>query len=136
MSEMPSVYRPPIDGDTNFILSSWLKSFRQSPSARNLDNTTYFNAHKKHVQRTLTNSLITMIVSPEDANEILGYAVFTHNPNVLHYIYIKSFARQLHLATDLIATLFPPGSEVIITHKNKNTPHISKHHTFHFYPYL
>lgn len=121
---MNIIYRAPTQGDLNFILDSWLKSYRQSDFASFVPNKLYFEYHKLIVQDILKRSQILMISDPEDSNHVYGYVVFEqfNGYNILHYLYIKYTYRNLGFAKAALQVAFPDflQTEIHLTHLDKS----------------
>jgi GNAT superfamily N-acetyltransferase len=77
--------------DFNFIINSWLKSYRVSPSCRDISNGIYFAGQTDIIENLLRNpETIGMILcAKDDPDQIMGYAIFDNSAPVLHYLYVK-----------------------------------------------
>lgn len=97
-------YRMASEVDIPFIFNSWLQSYRKSPSARNITNTTFYSEHHKIIEQCLKNSLVVMAVDKEDPNNIYGYIVAEQVEGylVVHFIYVKHTFRNLKIGTSLL----------------------------------
>jgi len=119
----PIIYRPPTPDDLTFIMSSWLKSYRNSDFANFLSNDVYYKSHAIVIQEILDRSNVAMIVDPQDPNHLYGYIVFENFKGsfVLHYIYIKYAYRNLGLCKDALQAAYPNfrKKEFFITHLDK-----------------
>lgn len=103
MSAHPFTFRDAEEGDTNFILSSWLKSFRDSEFAKEMSNAVYFAGHQRLVKDAIARSRIVVAVNPGDPRQIYGWICFEQKGDyqVLHYFYVKEIYRGFGLGTKL-----------------------------------
>ena len=113
---MQPEYRAMVLADTNFVLNSWLKSYKDSAPLENIPQGIYYTEYKKTVQKRLEEGRTVMCVNPEDLDQIFGYVCF-ESPQVLHYIYIKYPYRKLGFAKQLYDIA---GSPTIITSLPRN----------------
>lgn len=93
------------DEDTNFILNSWLKSFRNAPFSKTIDDDLYYEVQKRVILHSLNHHDVRVICTPDDDQHILGYASFNEEtPNIIDvdYVYVKSPYRKFGLAKELI----------------------------------
>lgn len=98
--------RLPRSEDLNFILSSYLKSYRNSMSA--IGNDLYFPNQQKVFEEILTRSMIAIACDPEHEDQIFGWGCCEYvapEHAVLHYLYVKFPFRRNGLAKDIIAAL-------------------------------
>lgn len=96
-------FRPFVASDHNFILNSWLKSWRNGP-LRSIPNEQYYAEQTFVVQQLLANSRVTVACSPDDAEQIFGYIVSQDSPagRYVHYLYVKLPYRQVGIARALL----------------------------------
>lgn len=91
--------------DTNFILNSWLKSFRNAPFAQNIASHLYYEVQKRIIEHCLKHHDVRVICVADDDNHIVGYACFNEAGDAsvnVDYIYIKSPYRRFGLAKELV----------------------------------
>lgn len=105
--------------DLNFILSTWLRSFRHSsPMTKHLGSDIYYAFHEKVLKHTLAKSNTTVLIAtPEnDPEVILGYMVveLTTDP-IIHFTYVKKAFRRFGIAKSLLAAAELDGT-IQITH--------------------
>lgn len=126
---MNVLIRESLESDTNFILSSWLKSFRNSQAVRGMDNEEYFTGQELVIKKILHKSITKVIVNPEDEDQILAYmTVETKNHKaIVHYIYVKQTFRGFGLATKLIKA-FALHDPIYFSHMTPAAKHLSKKH--------
>jgi hypothetical protein len=85
---------------------------------------TFLREYHSIIEHILSYSSITIFADDEDANYIIGYCVHS-NPNIIHWIYVRSELRLTGNAKMLFRHIFPYNQEVVSTHlghccKNKN----------------
>lgn len=130
--------RPAMKEDLNFILNSWLKSYRSSPFAAKMINKVYFSNHQEVIKSILADNLITVACNPEDEGQIFGYMVFNTLPgNVLliHYTYIKHTYRRMGIAKFIYDAIKTDDLGVLYTHHTKYADFLSNKLTLIFDPY-
>ncbi len=100
--------------DLNFILSSWLKSFRDAqriPDQKSAvwfnwprpSNEVFFNFQQKLIVRLLQRSKCLVAVNPEDLSQVYGFIVYENNPDIIHYVYVKSTFRKMGICKLLLS---------------------------------
>lgn len=120
-------YRRGNDKDINFILHSWMTSFRMSPFAKHMDPDTYYQFQELKIKELLSrNPNILIACNPEHDYQIYGYVVYEFDPDILHYVYVKSIYRKTGIAGDLIKILDLPAKTYNFTHY---TTHFQPIHT-------
>lgn len=96
--------RPMVASDVNFILHSWLESYRKSPQVETVLGPVYFRQHHRLLSSLLPGCSVIVLANPEDLNQILGWACWQKLSDflVLHYVYVKAPFRQLGLARTMV----------------------------------
>jgi hypothetical protein len=92
------IYRDATIDDVNFILSSWLKSYR--PSAPLVSDEVYFREHKALVMQLIQRSAVHIACDPSYPLSIYGYAVVEQG--AVHYVYVKFALRKFGVARALL----------------------------------
>src|SRR3972149_1030541 len=91
--------------DLPFIISTWLKSYRQAGYGVKLIRQDVFFRHFHDLIESILNSAEIYIAAVKDSpSTIVGYLVA--GEEVLHYAYVKSPFRRMGIATELL-TLLP-----------------------------
>ena len=113
METIERPYNPEVDSD--FIYTTFLKSFRDSGFARGILLQVYEKGQRYRIKRILAdpNTKVVMLVDPQDTDVIYAYMIYSE-PNLIHYIFTKAPFRKLGLAKKLISRLTSP---YIYTHK-------------------
>lgn len=119
---MPSIdFRPPTPTDENFILSSWLESYRRSPWSGVLPDTAFYDSHRTHLQsivsRPATSILCCYAPSEAPPNDLFGWVCW--EGGTLHYIYIKHLYRKMGVAKALLARTGLDPAKVVTTYTFK-----------------
>lgn len=119
--------------DLPFIFSTWLKSFRKSPWARQIPPTIYFRHEHDRVAQNLNDSQ-TLIAHPaNDPDTILGWAC--GRGQLIHWVYVKRTWRGLGIGRKLAGELVDLASPFEFTrHPGPNIPSWLKTGTLN--PYL
>ncbi len=97
-------FRLPEPADKNFILSSWLKSYR--PSCPVVSDETFFREQKSLILRLLEDTNVLLACDPVDPGVIWGYLVASSDGQgfgVAHYVYVKHSLRRFGIARALLA---------------------------------
>lgn len=109
--------RPPKPSDSNFILNSWLKSYRNSLLTRTWKNEDYYPAQTKLIQNLVGEWPTHIICNSLDEDQIYGYVcgALTENEYIVHYAYMKWTYRKLGFIKTLV-TVLAQGKPVVTTH--------------------
>ena len=84
--------------DENFILNSWLKSYRSSVPL--VGDVVYFREQKYAIRRILLTAEVHIACDPADESVVWAYVV--SEGNVVHYAYSKFALRRFGLIRALI----------------------------------
>ena len=128
---MKFTYRPFLEADTNFILNSWLKSYRSSGVTEHIPSTIYFTEHKKTVLRLMEDAKILVCCNPEDEEQIFGWTCY-EEPLIIHFIYVKYPYRKFGMAKSLYNTI---GSPTITSHLPRSYSELKKKYNLIYNPY-
>lgn len=164
MADVPTLIRPAGRDDVHFILSSWLKSFdryafafpsmahcdckhcgrrnahtpREQPR-RPVPKEAYYEGQEALAKHILADSTtqVLVAVNPDDLDQIFGWACATkQSPPVLHYVYVKSFAREKGIATALLKDLgITKERKATYTHRTYASKYLDAFTRF-YNPYL
>lgn len=99
--------RPGKVEDANFIINSWLKSYRDSEFAVAIPNEIYYPHHEnmiKHILLQDTNS-VTVLCDPDDEDHIIAYAVYNTKFPAMFYLYVKHAFRNLGIGRYLFESI-------------------------------
>lgn len=117
--------------DVGFVFNAWLKSFKTGSynAKRHLDKI-YYDEHHKLIEDIIANPNTNIIIAcnPEDTTQCYGFAcgeTITDSTGkqylFLHYVYVKQFARNKKIGSQLIQAL--PGYD-------EQTPFFYTHNTY------
>lgn len=121
MEEARVRIRKGVPGDFNFIISTWLRSFKHSSYfAKRIRNSIFYLFHHEVVSRILGlhQTLTYIACDPLDVNVIYGYMVVgKHDENpLLHYVYVKSAFRRLGIANTLLKEAGLDPDKLVFSH--------------------
>lgn len=81
-------------GDINYIIDSWVSSYRHSPDMQGVDERVYKIEMRNRIYREISRNKTFVAVNPEDEQHIYGWICFKpprqfgHLP-VVSYVYVK-----------------------------------------------
>jgi len=138
------VFRYMQDSDINFILNSWLSSYRNSLPVTHVPNDVYFPEQKKIIHSLLDNVSVLIIADSEDTSVDIGYIIGERKDNffIIDWVYVKHLFKNFGLAQTLIHFLAGKDVEkIVFTHQPKETNRyfvdcLSKYYKLEFNPYL
>lgn len=88
------------EGDKNFIISSWLKEYRDdSKFLRRVRPWVYYEEHHKRIHKALEQGSTLIAYRSEEPEVILGYVNYD---KILHWIYVRPEFRKEGVATQLL----------------------------------
>lgn len=100
------LHRPMQDKDRNFVLNSFLCSYRKSPTAVNIRNKEYYSLHGRLVNAVLQveTTKVLLACNPEDPDQIYGYLIYDDSNLVktVFYCYVKLPFRRQKIARGLL----------------------------------
>jgi GNAT superfamily N-acetyltransferase len=100
----PVLLRDRKPSDDNFILSSWVSSYRHNPLFGAMPVNTYFSRYRAFTLSVLDRSYAVVACDPEEPDVLFGYCVyrFIGDVPVVSYVYVKQVFRRFGLATQLL----------------------------------
>lgn len=96
--------RKSTDADFNFIISSWLKTYKYSgPHVRKMLDRIYYEAYEPIVKDLIKRSDIYVACLREDPDVIVGYLALerSQDKDVIHFCLIKDLWQKMGVATYL-----------------------------------
>ena len=129
--------RPMREGDVNFILSTWLRSYYEELRRNGNKGVAYpkddvfFHGHQALIKVRLGDAQESgqalVCVAPDDENQIIGWMISLGE--CLHYIYVKQVFRQMGVAK---ALLNAPGPVPVknYSHHTKYSKYLNKGLTY------
>lgn len=136
--QLPIILRPATQDDVNFVLNSWLKSFKES-SWFNISGKPYWRGHRLLILKLMRTKELTIACMKDDTNAIVGWSCT--EPGVIHYVYVKRPFRRFGVAKTLLAWAYAPGEynkSISYTHRtyHLNDIKLPTHWAFDMYPAL
>lgn len=130
--------RAATESDIAFIFNSWLKCYRHSDFAKEMQNEVYFAAQHKVIESLFKKSTITIACNPADATQIIGYMCHEQQDGVLvvHFAYVKESFRGLGVAKALLANTGHTEGPFCYTHRTHSARKFEKKHPLVYHPYL
>lgn len=126
--------------DKNFILHSWMVSFRQENYAQTVCNEVYYFNHQRVIGKIAETADIFVACSVDDPNQIWGWLCAQQGPEgslLVHYVYVKSRYRRFGVAKLLLSAAgYIPGAKVWGTHWSEKADKIGSKFNAKFNPYL
>lgn len=116
--------RPREDGDFNFILNSWMKSYKKYSGVR---PDVYFVEHHKLVHHILSRADVLIASSRDNHEQIYGYLIYEPDVfTIIHFAFVKQTFRHLNVMKELLDSI-NLTDPVIVTHDNRHDlKHIQK----------
>lgn len=97
--------RPLRPSDYNFILSSWLRSYRNSRFGKGFTNDVYYRSQTDVILGLLSTATTLVACLPDDEERIVGYIVSQMEPMGehfwVHYCYVRHTYRRFGIARQL-----------------------------------
>jgi len=86
------------DGDRNYVLSSWLRSYAEAPEFRSVARPVFFAIYEPVVKRMLERSTVAIAHDPELPDDsVLGFLV-VEGESLVHYVHTKRRFRRMGIA--------------------------------------
>lgn len=113
--QLPRLIRPYRSDDLSFILSSWCRSYSESPNAAWVPRRVFMRVYHDYIERLLSLGQldVQLAVDPDNDEQIYGWSALSSG--VVHYVYVKQLYRTLGVANELIAG-HCPGSLIRHSH--------------------
>lgn len=126
--------------DRNFVVNSYLKSYRNSPDAQHVVGDFYFTGQTRILEKLLQTAEVVVACNPDKEDDIYGYAIVEGSKSrpVVHYVYIKQAFRRQKLAQRILHACFNQFNvqATIITHKPKYYRELSRKFKLIYDPYV
>ncbi len=137
--ELPISIRPANAEDVPFIFNAWLKSYRSSEFAKNIQGEIYYHEHHKVIEEILKTNNVLVACNNEDPSQIYGFmcAGFTQNVFTVHYVYTKHTFRRMGIASALVKAFeYNPNYACICTHETNAVKKLIKDNAVIYHPYI
>lgn len=135
----PIKIRKGIASDAPFIFSSWLKSMRSGPFARDITNSVYFAESHKVIERLLKTCEVHVACDAAQEADIYGYICGERIDGIfiLHFIYVKHMYRNLGIGTQLLNSFaHDSGAPSMYTHHNETAKALAAKYRMIYSPYI
>lgn len=93
---LPVIIREAVDGDRDFVFSSWLREYRKSRRIEDVGNDSYYFGQHKVLEDLLQRSNTYVACYQDDPKLVLGYLCGEHfdRCNVVHMTFVKDKTRN------------------------------------------
>lgn len=109
--------------DIPFLTNSWLKSYRDAFAVKGVPNSLYYHWHHKILDKIIPRAFNLVLCSAADENSIIGWVCAERMDTalVVHYVYVKQWARKHGFARKMVEALEESGKPpaIMFTHKTK-----------------
>lgn len=127
------------DGDFNFIISSWLKTYKYSgPLVKRMRDRDYYETYEPIVKRMIAKSDMFIACQREEPDIIVGFlAIERHKEHdVIHFTLVKDLWQKIGVGKYLL-TAAEPKMKTYFTHWTSPMESLShKFPQFTFNPFL
>lgn len=92
--------RAALPQDHNFILATWLKSYRELVMQKPVpERDIYFREHQKKIKEKL-ESAKCLVATTDDSDQICGFICY--ESDAVHYVFVKTVFRRYGIANKLL----------------------------------
>jgi len=92
-----------VESDRNFILSTWLRAFREAPQNRYVPTDIFYDRMQPIVWRVMSRHRPRIMCIADEPNHIVGWICGTQD--LLAFLYVKRHSRGCGLAGRLLEDL-------------------------------
>lgn len=133
---LPTTTRSARPEDINFILNSWLKSYRCHEDMTRMTNDDYFKYYKQQITSLLQTASVNVLCEAEDDNFIYSWLCYdiVKSDLIIHYIYTRYSHRKLGCAKRLIDELTP--KKIYCTSANRVFDELKKKIAISYNPFI
>lgn len=124
--------------DLNFILSSWLKTYKYSgPTVRRMFDRVYYEVYEPKVKELIKRSDVYIASLREDEDVIVGYLAIERltDRDIIHFCAVKDSWQKMGIARQLIDAARPQPS-TYYTHWTSPMVSLSHKIPYIFQPFL
>lgn len=115
--------------DTNFILSSWIKSAYSNVTGYREKYSVFHKGMELIIRKKYENGSFMPYIAclDSDPDFILGFAVFG-NDYTLHYVFTKEAFKRLGVCKALLSYMYKNKNEIVVSHWCKDIAFIKKNY--------
>lgn len=140
LPDLEFTVRPMGPEDVPFVAATWLRSYADSPWAKRIDQSDYYDGHSKVVNLLINRAMVLVAEFASDEGPVLlGFAAGeqTEHATCLHYAYVKGFYRQRGVADALLTELLRRigGKRVLCTHRKAPATEVMARRKWGYSPY-
>lgn len=101
------------ESDHPLIYATWLKSqYYGNAWFKAIEKSIFYGGYKAVVGQRLATATVVVSCLESDPDVVLGYACFSPDGTVLHYVYVKKAWRQLGIAKELVPSTITTVSSI------------------------
>lgn len=128
--------RPMDEGDFNFVINSWLKTYKYSGPFKRVADRIYFDHYEPKVKTLIKKSDVYIACLKEDPAVIIGYlAIERKGSDIIHFCLVKDLWQKMGVAKYLLETA-EPSRHASYTHWTDPMNSLSNKVTYTFNPFL
>lgn len=127
-------FRPLDPDEINFVLDSWTESYKTSPWAGAVRNDKFPGVVKDTLAGLIARGAEITVACEPETNRIVGWCCHETKgeARVIHFVYVRAYARCLGLGHELIRRL--GGEQHFVTHMTKQGQRLSRKFSARFAP--
>ncbi len=137
-SHPPVAFRDAIEGDLNYIISSWLKNYRKSPRTWDIESDLFYDGkrgHKAVVLSLLSRCKVVIACHREETDQIYGWVC--HEEDAIHYIHVKEVYQRMGIGRALLEMArFDLDKPIVVSHWHKPCDRYNNRLDLRYNPYL
>lgn len=119
------IMRPATPDEMDFVLDSWLKSYKFSPWAGVQENHKYFVNQREAIEALLARGAVLTVAEWPETERVAGYICHEHKDSVdvVHYVYVKDHWRKMGVGKSLVNHV-SRGGQLIYTFRTRASKYI------------
>lgn len=141
----PIAVRPMSIDDASYVIDSWARSFRRSPTTGAIEDDVFKIEQRARIDRLICRSKTFIACEPEDRRQIRGWIVFEpggarYRIPCVHYVCVQPSFQLTGIGTALVSiarqTAEDPDAFMWTTHETAPMRHIRPKWNLVYNPYL
>jgi hypothetical protein len=115
------------EADTNFVISTWLRSYYSNQTGYKEKAETFYACHQKQIKKLWNSKDLLCYVAhdPNDEDIIFGFAVFGTD-YTLHYVCVKEIYKKMGVCKALLTKFYKARDEITVSHWTKDCAALKK----------